>query len=148
MRNLIQKTERASVRTQSCLIYKSHQTHCKRIEVLTGEREAVRRVARWKRNSHLRHAVSECRSSSPSLLARSVAVTCILHLGEEEREDEQWEGGALRCYDTTRCASIFCFRRPPPPPRLGQTNTIVKLKSSFIVCPSVIGCRAIELAVA
>ena len=36
--------------------------------------------------------------------------------GEEEREDEKkWEGGGegggLRCYDTTRCASIFCFRR-------------------------------------
>ena len=45
------------------------------------------RVARWKRNSHLRHAaVSECRSSSS--LVSAVAVTCILHSEEGDDEEE------------------------------------------------------------
>ena len=52
------------------------------------------RVARWKRNSHLRHAaVSECRSSS-SLVS---AVTCILH--SEEGDDEEEGRGREREVD-------------------------------------------------
>ena len=92
----------------------------------------------WKRNSHLRHAAaeSECRSSTVHRegggAAGAVAVTCILHFAGDEG-GRRWTDG-LRCYDMTRCASIFCFRRH----RRGDsdTNTIVKLKSSLIALAS------------